>query len=328
MASLEQDGLVRRVHGKGTFVHEDAGQRLQNGRALFALLVPETQAGFYPSLQHSFEKEATEHHRQVIVCNSNNDVDKQGNLILQLIHHRVAGVAIVPTTRPKTPQLHIEQLQRHGIPVVCCSRRVTGAQTPLLAIPFEAIGRLAGREIAAAGHRRIAFLGTSRSEAAVAYERGLRSELDRIGAGDVSVRTIFGTTASPGMHLREPEVSAALEELFGDEQVPTAIFASFDSLAELVYVLLGRRGLRVPEDVSLIGVGGSRRQGGLQHQLTSIVLDEVAMGREAADLLHRMASGELLPIHSEETRVIPISLFEGQTLRPLSRQESPDVSFT
>ena len=61
MASLESEGLIRPVPGKGTFVEDDAGRRLKRGLDIFALVVPETRAGFYPSLLHGFDAAAGRH---------------------------------------------------------------------------------------------------------------------------------------------------------------------------------------------------------------------------------------------------------------------------
>lgn len=317
MAALEKEGFVRRVHGKGTFVQESGSlppsQVPAQEQGLFALIVPETQVGFYPSLQRSFEDAAADLHNQVIVCNSGNDVDKQGNSILQLIDHRVAGVAIVPTTAPATPAFHVRQLQKQGIPVVCCARRVEGVQVPLLAIPFEEVGRKAGEAIRENGHRRVAFISGDRTLASEAYERGFREAFRGCSADEVSIEAHFGSTHSPELAAHEQEIAAELDAMFSAQRPPTAIFASFDSLAEMIFVLLARRGLRVPEDVSLLGFGGARRQGALARQLTSITIDEDRLGREAVELLDEMRRGQL-PIESNDTRLIPLGISNGTSL--------------
>ncbi len=312
MSSLERDGLVRRIHGKGTFVHDEARERLQQhrGQKLFALIVPETAAGFYPSLQRSFEQSVASLHGQVIVCNSNNDIDKQGNTILQLIDHQVAGVAIVPTTNPATPAFQIRQLQKHGIPVVCCSRRVDGVQAPLLAIPFEDVGRRAGEAMREAGHTRVAMISGDRTVATEAYERGFR---DAFRDEPAEIQIYYGHTQNPDISAHEAEMAEALNQFFDHGAPPTAIFASFDSLAELIYMLLARRGLRVPHDVSLISFGGARRQGALARQLTSITIDEDRLGQDAVDLLDAMRRGDL-PIDRNDTRDVSLGLSHGATL--------------
>src|SRR4051812_12176242 len=55
LSKLEQHGLVRRVPGKGTYIHEDAQRRLRTGLDAFAIIVPDAQAGYYPTLLAGFE---------------------------------------------------------------------------------------------------------------------------------------------------------------------------------------------------------------------------------------------------------------------------------
>ncbi|MBL8852301.1 MAG: GntR family transcriptional regulator [Planctomycetaceae bacterium] len=327
MSSLEKDGLVRRVHGRGTFVHEHARDRLRNGQDIFALIVPETGVGFYPELHRSFEEAAARVHNQVIVSNTENDVFRQGNSILQLIDMRIAGVAIVPTTTPATPSFHIRQLHNNGIPVVFCARRVDGVRAPLLSIPFENVGRIAGEAIVSAGHRRIAFIASTNSAAPAAYERGFRRAVHDGGLDPTSLRVFYGQIATPEVSAHECEFEQALEEMFRDPDPPTAIFASFDSIAELIYVLLSRRGIRVPDDVSLVGFGGSRREGALLRNLTSVVVDESRLGREAASLLHDMRHGTLAIDH-DEVREMPLKLLPGQTLIRHERRHKESTART
>jgi len=309
LATLERAGVVRRIHGKGTYIHEQARQRLKKGQDLFALIVPETAAGFYPSLQVSFEGSASTRHTQVIVCNSNNEIDKQGNSILQLMDLHVAGVAIVPTTYPETPTFHIRQLHERGIPVVCCSRPVPNIQTPLLAIPFEKAGELAGELIRQKGHQQVAFFCGFESAAGRSYEAGFRKGL----GARIQPEVYFGTTTTPEVGLQEKQVEAELHRLLSKETPPTAIFATFDSYCEQIYLLLNRMGLRIPEDISLVSLGGTRRQGALANRLTAITVDEIRMGSDAIELLEQMRVGKIA-LDANETRMMPLGIHAGQTL--------------
>jgi DNA-binding LacI/PurR family transcriptional regulator len=94
---------------------------------------------------------------------------------------------------------------------------------------------------------------------------------------------------------------------------PTAIFASFDSLAEMIYFLLPRLGLRVPEDVSLLAFGGAWRQGAWMRRLSSVVVDEVATGQTAVSLLHEMRRGDR-PIDDNTEVTMKLSVSMGETL--------------
>src|SRR5690606_4320478 len=84
----------------------------------FALLAPEVRGGYYPSLIKGFDGGAGELSHQVLTCSTDNDVRKQGDVVLHLIDKRVSGVAMVPPTVGPPPTHQIRQLQANGIPVV------------------------------------------------------------------------------------------------------------------------------------------------------------------------------------------------------------------
>ena len=248
MASLKNEGLIRRRQGRGTFVESNVRQKLKPGLDIFALVVPDTRGGVYPSLLRGFEDAAGEFHHQTLICNSNNDVSEQGDIILQLVDKKIGGVAMMPTDQLPTPAYQIRQLQEHGIPVVFCHRRVEGIMAPLAAIPYSDVGRLAGKALVEHGHRRVALFTTKPVPVVRAYEEGLREAL-RAGGCDVSVQSMYVTESM--VALEEEPIQAALQQVFARPDPPTAIFTTFDSMAEMIYLLLPRLGLRVPEDVSL-----------------------------------------------------------------------------
>jgi GntR family transcriptional regulator, arabinose operon transcriptional repressor len=311
MMSLEREGLIRCVPGKGTFVEDNARQKLKRGQDIFALVVPETREGFYPSLLHGFEDAASKIRHQTIICNTNESVERQGDIILQLLDKKVGGVALNPTELPPTPAYQVRQLQEHGIPVVFCHRGVEGVTAPLLSIPFQEVGRLAGKALVERGHRRVAcFMGPPSSATGREYEKGLQEAL-LAGGSDVRVESVYA--GSGPIQAREETCWRALEQLFSRPDPPTAIFTTFDSTAEVIYLLLPRLGVRVPEDVSLVGEGGTWREDAFSRRLTSVVVDEIATGRKAVQLLHEMRRGQR-PIDDAEEFVLPLGLSDGETL--------------
>jgi GntR family transcriptional regulator, arabinose operon transcriptional repressor len=311
ITSLQEEGLVRRVQGKGTFVESNVRSKLKHGQDIFALVVLETREGFYPSLLHGFESAAVDIHYQTLVCSTGNDVGRQADIFLQLLDKEVGGIAINPTSQPLTPAHQIRQLQKQGVPVILLHRSVEGVSAPLLSIPFREVGRVAGQALAERGHRRVVLLDSLWTPIAPVLLEGFNAGL-RTGGCERPGEHVF-TTASAALH--EEEVLAALRRTFARPDRPTAAFATTDSLAEMVYVLLPQLGVRVPDDVSLVGFGGAWRDGALMQRLTSVVVDEVGTGRQAVSLLHEMRRGDR-PIDDNEVFVMELGLSGGQTLAP------------
>ena len=316
LAALEKDGLVRRRHGSGTFINRLPEQASRLRLNVFALVVPGAGTGFWPSLQAGFQSAATNMHKQILACNTENNLDKQAHIFLQLAQQRVAGIALAPTSLPPTPKYQIDHLHEHGVPVVFCHRGVEGVDAPLLAIPFKDIGRRAGQLLIENGHRRIAFFSMHpRSEASLGYEAGLRQVINKTGADLPESLTYWGNTVSPNANVQTTSVFETLRTMLDGPNPPTAIMASFDPLAEHIYLMLGQLGLRVPEDISLIGVGGADRNGALTEKLTSITIDEENLGRQAAAILQEICDGKR-PFNDTKKTYAALGLAEGNTVGP------------
>jgi DNA-binding LacI/PurR family transcriptional regulator len=313
-AELEREGVIQRRHGAGTFISQMPQRSDHVGLDLFALVVPGAGKGFWPSLQAGFQSAAMKIHKQILACDTENDLDRQAHIFLQLVQKRVAGVALAPTSLPPTPEYQVRHLQEHGIPVVFCHRAVEGVQAPLLAIPFADVGRRAGQLLVENGHRRVAFFSMhQKSEASSGYEAGLRRVLREFGSELPESLTYWGETISPDPNTQNAAVFQALREMLAGPQPPTAIMASFDPLAERIYLMLGQLGLRVPEDISLIGVGGTDRTGALTERLTSVTIDEELLGRRAAAILHEINAGQR-PLFDRERIVVPLGISEGGSI--------------
>lgn len=155
------------------------------------------------------------------------------------------------------PLLHssLASLQTLHIPVVTVGTAVQGLSGVL--VDNELVGRMATRHLLALGHRRIAFFGdddTSRTDGfTVATDRARGYELEMRDAGlepDARLFQVSGFSIDGG--------EAALHRAFSQPGVPppTAIFAVSDEVAMGAMYAARARGLRVPGDLSIIGVDG------------------------------------------------------------------------
>jgi DNA-binding LacI/PurR family transcriptional regulator len=224
----------------------------------------------------------------------------------------------VTATETVTPPHHIEMLQQTGIPVVLLHRTVPNVQAPSIVLPLEQVGYLAGRIMLAAGHRRVAIFPAAETESmrlhVAGFERALREAA-------LEPCPLPAWTGRPFTHLPpelERDVREVLERLWALPPAarPTALFATFDSIAELLYVSLMQMGVRVPDDVSLVSFGGSHRGGVIASRLTAVVVDEAHAGERAAALFADIAGGRR-SMRDPHTEVMAISVKKGETLAML-----------
>jgi LacI family transcriptional regulator len=289
----------------------------------YALVVPEISNGMYSTLLQGFGDAASAHYHQPIVSNTADNLYKQGDEILQLIHKRVAGVAIVPVASAPTPLLHIESIQSANIPVVLLHRDVPGTTAPLVALPLEDVGHRVGQALLQRGHRRIALLTQNpQGPSSSLHIRGLRRAMEDAGLTlpDEGVHACEGAApfSLPTLEAAIDRAIARMKALPADRR-PTAIYTTNDIIAEVVYMRLMRDGVRLPKDVSLISFGAQQRIGAIAPRLSSIVVDERVVGAKAVELLGRERSRDAASAAaaaSEPRRVenVPISLAEGETL--------------
>lgn len=314
---LIQEGLVRRVRGKGSYF---TGSLNRGGTAplnIFSLVMPEINRGQYPVLTKGFDHKAGLLQNQIMVCNTDFDIHKQGNIILQMIEKNIAGVALVPALDPPTPAFHIRQLQRHGIPVVLCHRGVADASAPLITWESRSVGHLAGKTLIEYGHRHIGYFSMYRYELPLAHIAGLRDILEQQGLELPDDCICFGESLHDNPEDQQRKQQALWKMTTGKQRV-TAIVCNDDHEAETLYYLATQLGIQIPESLSLIGFGDSHaRTTALRSRLTSITIDEYDLGQQAAAILQEMRVGHR-PIESNEVFYKPLQLTKGQTLKRIS----------
>ncbi len=182
--------------------------------------------------------------------------------------------------------------------------RPEGGGFPSVVPDDRAGGAAATRELVDAGHRRIAFVDTEESEdrpiAADLRLDGYRSVLREAGIevdaalhvhGETSVRG--GRAATQGL-LDLPEAKR-----------PTAIFCFNDRMAVGAYAAVHARGLRIPEDISIIGYDDQQFIAAEQDPpLTTIALPHYEMGRWAMEVALGIRAGDKDATHQMECPVI------------------------
>jgi len=307
---LENEGIIYRVKGKGTFLAEPKRAKPNTRNELLGLVFPTIRRSLYASLTQGFDDALTLQKFQTLICQTNNDVNRQGNIILRLLHKGIDGIAMVPSTDNRTPAFQIELLLDNNIPVVLCHRTVEGMDVPVLYYDKEAVGRLAGRLLLEHGHKKIAYYGVYRYAVTEAHLKGLRETMSDYGLELEDSHILFGPE---GETAQQDDLRDIALTHFVLEQKPTAVFCSDDDEAERLYWVCRKLNMRVPADISIVGFGDCHRNTFTRKFLSAVVIDEYAMGQKAAELLCAITSGAL-KMHNAERISLDMDIYRGNSV--------------
>jgi len=307
---LESDGMVYRVKGRGTFLAKLNSSKNKTRLEMFGLIMPDIRRSLYPSLTQGFDDRLSSENFQTMVCQTGNNIDKQGNIILRLLHKGIDGLAIVPSTSEHTPAYQIQMLIDNNIPVVLCHRGVKGVEVPTLCWDRQLVGRMAGKILIEHCHKNIAYYGLYKYSVTEEQLKGLKEVMNQAGLELPASRIVFGPADE--LSDTEAEREKMLEEMLLRTR-PTAIFCNDDDEAERLYWLATKFNMKVPGDLSIIGFGDLHRNSITRKFISSIVIDEYELGKEAANLLCQMKNHRI-SIKDSFKDVVNLNFYYGSSI--------------
>lgn len=197
-----------------------------------------------------------------------------------------ASGGVILVTSVLEPVLH-EELHRLGVPLVVVDPSGSPAlDAPTVGATNWAGGMSATEHLLELGHRRIGFIaGPPRLLCSRARLDGYRAALEAAGVG-VDDRLMV-----PGDFYHESGFNGC-NRLMDLDEPPTALFAASDQMALGAIEALRRRGMRVPEDVSIVGFDDLPEVRWSAPPLTTVRQPLVEMGKVAARTVLRQARGE------------------------------------
>jgi LacI family transcriptional regulator len=250
---------------------------LVSGRSrLLGLIVSEITNPFFPELIQGFEEVAVENGYEILIGSTNYDPERMKSCIRRMVERNAEGVAIM-TFGIEQPLL--DQLADRKIPLVFVDVAPNRPGMSVLRVDYHHGIRQAVQHLAALGHRSIAFVaGPLRLHSAQSRLVAFKKALQECGI-PVNEKLIV-----EGDHTMEGGMTAA-ERLTAQKNLPTAIMCSNDMLAIGVLHRLSRSGLRVPDDVSVIGFDDIHMSAMMIPPLTSIQMSRSDLARAAVGAL-------------------------------------------
>jgi LacI family transcriptional regulator len=268
------------------FVRNESARQLRAGSSrTIGLVVLDIANPFFTDVARGVEEAANAAGLAVILCNTDDRQEKEAAYLDVLAEQRVQGVLITPTA-VLSPAL--QALRERGVPVVLLDRRAPVADQCSVAADDRLGGRLAAEHLLERGHRRIAFVGGSSGlpqiqERHDGVEQAVR---EACGADDaLTVLSPASLTVAGGREAGELIVGMPASRR------PTSAICANDLMALGLLQEMVRHGVRVPDDLAIVGYDDIDYAAAAAVPLSSVRKPRQELGRRAAELLIDEARG-------------------------------------
>jgi LacI family transcriptional regulator, repressor for deo operon, udp, cdd, tsx, nupC, and nupG len=296
-----QEGVTSKTQARVNRAVDELGYRvnhlatsLRTAKSwLLLIMVPDLTNPFYIEIVRGIDRVARQHGYFVLLCDTGADPGRERSAFELLRTHRADGAICLD---PDSIQQGLSQ-EINALPWVACCEFDPAMPVPYVGIDNQAAAAEAVRYLLSRGHRRIALIG---ADPAYLYARQRE-------AGVRLALVEAGLTLTEEWNIRVTSFSfvagaEAAQQLLRCQQRPTAIFAVADALAIGLMQGLQEAGLRIPDDIAIMGFDDITLAAHLNPPLTTMAQPMDELGAEAARLLLQRLSapdtpptGSLLP---------------------------------
>lgn len=279
------------------YLHNMTASSLRRGdgkSATIGVVLEDVSNPFSSALHRSIEDVALERGVLVLAGSSDEDAEREHQLVSAFMSRRVDGLVIVPASHDHS---YLLNERKAGTPIVFADRRPDFLDADTVLTDNRAGVGMGVRHLISKGHRRIGYLGDLQTiwTAADRYQ----GYVEELAAQSVTLDERLVRLDLHGIESAE----AAVTELFASDQPPTALFTAQNLITIGAYRRL--RSLGLHKKIALVGFDDILLADLVEPGLTVIAQDPAAMGWQAAELLFRRLDGDRSP---SERHMIPTRL--------------------
>jgi LacI family transcriptional regulator len=287
------------------FIRNGSAAQLRAGRSrTLGLVVPNIANPFFTDIARGVEDAANRRGYSVFLCNSDEDIEKEERYLRLLMEQRVDGLLIRPTDDSEE---RLCDLRARGFGLVLLNRSTEHPDFCSVSVDGERGTGDALDHLYQLGHRHVAFATWSVKNPAFAQRgRGVTKAAKRLGVR-VDVIAVSGMNNGSG--------AVAAGKLMALDPRPTAILCANDLLALDAMRGCIEAGLRVPEDVSVVGFDDIEFCANARVPLTSVSVPRHQLGSTAATQL--IEECETPDTHSHQRVVFQPKLVVRQSTGPV-----------
>lgn len=253
---------------------------LKQATRMIGVIVPDLVTHFYSSIISGIEAVAEEKGYYVLIASSNESLRKEIKAVDNLLKTRVEGLIVCLSQETKSFE-HFDRLIKNQIPLVFFDRVCRTGEVSSVVVDNVKAAQKITEHFYKSGARRIAYIaGPEHLNISEERTTGYLSGLKKCGLD-------FRPELLVKCNLSTKDAMKATAQLLELPEPPDAIFGINDTVAFAAMKEIKRRGLRIPEDVALIGFTDEFHSTVVDPALTSITHPTFEIGQQAARLFFR-----------------------------------------
>lgn len=288
---------IEKAISKTGYIRNRAAQAIHGKRSgTVGLIVPTLDNAIFSNLIQAFSDEMRKHSFTMLVATHGYDLKDEYLLLRSMLEYRVEGVALIGHDHSDDTY---NLLERRNVPVVSMWNYKSDSKISCVGGENDQAGRAIAKHIVDLGHRQIAiaFPNVGENDRARDRRSGVLAQLAEMNITVPNHRQIETVYS-----IANARNNAA--KLFEIEPLPTAVVAGNDVIAQGVIYAAQAKGLNVPNDVSVTGIGDFSGSAAAYPSLTTVRMRPNKVGTIAASLLLERINGE----HNTDPTRIKVSV--------------------
>jgi DNA-binding LacI/PurR family transcriptional regulator len=251
--------------------------RMKDGHAhLVGLIIPDIQNPFYAEIARGVEDAAYANRYALLLCNSDENLEKERFYLDVMLDESVDGLVLPPFDETDAA---VVDIVKTGMPVVCVDRSLSKVKTDLVEVDNHRGALDAVNHLLDKGHKQIGLI-EGRADVSTSRERR-RGYLDALAARGIAPRKELMRAGD----FKQESGRVLTNELLDLRKPPTALFVCNNLMTVGALGALHQRGLRVPQDVAVVGFDDLPWAEALDPPPTVVRQPAYEVGKQAMELL-------------------------------------------
>jgi DNA-binding LacI/PurR family transcriptional regulator len=273
------------------------------------ILVPNIENPFYVEIAKNIQQRGHELGLRVVICSTDNDSKMEIEYTSLLKQNSIDGLILAGGFEN---DMILNELANEGFPIVLVCQDIPSLLAESVSVDDFSSGYQVTKHLLSLGHHQIAIFA-EKTRSSKERIRGYRKALEDVGLEfNESFVFVCDSTVKSGKQLAK--------QILGLIERPTAIFACNDLLAVGIFKGARERGIRVPDDLSIVGFDNTILATSIDPPLTSVKQPIEVMVREAINLLIQRIEGKKETIG--RIVLLPEIIFRSSTKPPATKSIS------